>query len=660
MLKRRIIVWLAALAATALCNPATAVGSDPVIAAAGDIACDPANSNYNAGLGTATSCRQQYTSDLLADQGLAAVLPLGDNQYEDGALLKYQTVFHATWGRVDPIIRPVPGNHEYAPGAAGYFDYFDGINQSNGPAGERGKGYYSVDVGTWHLIALNSNCGAIDAGSASDGCAAGSPQELWLKSDLALHTNSCLLAYWHHPLFTSAWVGSATSMRPIWQDLYDAHADVVLNGHAHAYERFALQDPNGLADAAHGTREFVVGTGGEDHHAFNATPADNSEVRNSDTFGVLDLTLHPRSYNWQFVPEAGATFTDTGSYSCHNPQPAPAAPSIAAPADNSYSNTGTVALSGTAEANSTVTVYDGATSKATTTANYSGSWSKTLSSVADGAHSYTATATDAASNTSPPSTAVTVTVDTASPSSSASSPQSSNSTTITASYSAADNGSSSGLASVELWAKRPGESSYSKAATDTAPASTGSFSYNASAGDGSYSFYTIAVDNAANREAAPANPDSSTQLDTAAPATGGGGSVTDGGSATLTTQPPPLSTLPFVHPKAVTTWSIPAIQRLGSGKLLGYVTLGQSNSTVAGDAVADTKTRRALAAKSTVIARSIRRGVKAGRFKVVVRLSTRVRKGLKKLRKAMITLRIIVTPARGRPVIVSRAITLRR
>ena len=208
-----------------------------------------------------------------------------------------------------PITHPAPGNHEYGTsGAAGYFSYFGAA------AGPAGLGYYSYDIGTWHLISLNSNCGSVG------GCNPGSPQETWLKADLAAHAGRCTLAYWHHPHFTSGPHGNddGGGTGAFWDDLYASGADVVLNGHDHDYERFGLQTPTGAPDPAHGIREFVVGTGGRSHYSFKS-PQPNSEVRNQDTFGVLVLTLHPASYDWRFVPVAGKTFTDAGTTGCHTP-----------------------------------------------------------------------------------------------------------------------------------------------------------------------------------------------------------------------------------------------------------------------------------------------------------------------------------------------------
>jgi acid phosphatase type 7 len=286
------------------------VARDPVIAAAGDIACSPSSGSFNGGLGTASACGQGRTSDLLLNNGLAAVLPLGDNQYEGGELTNYLGSYRPSWGRIGTVTHPALGNHEYGTsGAAGYFDYFNGVGASTGPAGERGKGYYSFGLGAWHLIALNSNCTRVS-------CAAGSPQEQWLRADLAANTDTCTLAYWHHPRFSSGQHGDNPITAPLWQALYDYNADLILSGHDHLYERFAPQTPTGEPDPARGMREFVVGTGGRSHYSFGV-PKPNSEARNSDAFGVLKLTLHPGSYDWNFVPEAGATFTDSGSANCH-------------------------------------------------------------------------------------------------------------------------------------------------------------------------------------------------------------------------------------------------------------------------------------------------------------------------------------------------------
>jgi hypothetical protein len=295
----------------------TLPAADPTIATAGDIGCDPANAAYNGGAGRVTACAQRAVSDLLVGRGFSAVLPLGDNQYYCGGLSDFRASYDPTWGRELAITHPVAGNHEYLPAggtgcdagsaAGGYFSYF------GARAGTPGKGYYSYDVGSWHLIALNAtntNCGSVG------GCDAASPQGAWLAADLAAHPATCTLAYWHDPLFSSGGRANAASSS-FWSALYGAGADVVLNGHDHFYERFAPQTPAGAPDGARGVREFIVGTGGANHTAL-ATIAPNSQLRNTNTFGILKLTLHPASYDWLFVPAAGSGgFTDSGSQACH-------------------------------------------------------------------------------------------------------------------------------------------------------------------------------------------------------------------------------------------------------------------------------------------------------------------------------------------------------
>lgn len=284
-------------------------GPDPQIAAAGDIACDPNDPFFNGGLGTPTNCQQKATSDLVVGTGLAGILPLGDEQYEEGSLSDFQAVYAPTWGRANNLARPVVGNHEYLTGGAtGYFDYFNGVGNATGPAGERGKGYYSFDIGAWHLVALNSNCTQVS-------CAAGSPQETWLRADLRDNATRCTLAFFHHPRFSSGQAGSSANMGALFTALYDANADVVVAGHDHLYERFAPQTPAAVA-STQGLRQFVVGTGGKSFFPWGTIKA-NSEVRNNTTFGVLRLTLRPSSYEWRFVPIAGQSFTDSGSTDCH-------------------------------------------------------------------------------------------------------------------------------------------------------------------------------------------------------------------------------------------------------------------------------------------------------------------------------------------------------
>jgi hypothetical protein len=312
--------WLAGREpAAADAATAAMTSSDPVVFAAGDIACDPRNTSFNGGLGSATRCRHKYTSDLIVKAGASAVLLLGDNQYHCGAYRAWLRSYDPTWGRFKAITRPAIGNHEYLTHgtpdcegedgrAPGYFRYF-------GPAaGDPRKGYYSYDIGAWHLIVLNSQCGEVG------GCGPTSFQGQWLAQDLALHANRCTLAYWHIPLFSSGGRASDNT-RPFWDLLHAAGADLVLTGHDHLYERFAKQRPDGTRDPARGLRQFVVGTGGANHTRIPGAIQRNSQVREESTFGVLRLTLRPASYDWKFVPEAGKTFTDAGTTRCHGAEP---------------------------------------------------------------------------------------------------------------------------------------------------------------------------------------------------------------------------------------------------------------------------------------------------------------------------------------------------
>jgi hypothetical protein len=270
---------------------------DPVIVAAGDISCDPTLQVEPA------ACQQAQTAALVEQIAPDALLPLGDDQYDQGRYGTFLNGYDATWGLLREISHPVPGNHEYeSKGAAGYYQYY-GV-----AAGPAGQGYYSYDIGSWHLIALNANCSFVG------GCGAGSAEERWLAADLASNTQKCILAYWHQPRFSSGEHGDEAIYDAFWRDLYTAHAAIILNGHDHDYERFATQTPD-EQPSPQGIREFVVGTGGKSLRGFNAIQP-TSQVRNSSTFGVLQLTLHSNGYDWKFVPIAGQSFTDSGSGTC--------------------------------------------------------------------------------------------------------------------------------------------------------------------------------------------------------------------------------------------------------------------------------------------------------------------------------------------------------
>ncbi len=258
----------------------------PVLVGAGDIA------NCAGGGDEATAA--------LIDAIPGTVFTTGDNAYPTGRTEDFANCYNPSWGRFKSRTFPTPGNHDYyTTGASAYYSYFGSA------AGNPAKGYYSYNLGSWHIVVLNSEINA----------AAGSTQEQWLRQDLNNNPRVCTLAYWHRPLFSSSSThGNDPRFKPLWQALYDYRAEIVINGHDHTYERFAPQTPAGVA-SPRGIREFVAGMGGYSHYAFGAIQP-NSQVRNSDTYGVLKLSLHAASYDWQFVPEAGKTFTDSGSSNC--------------------------------------------------------------------------------------------------------------------------------------------------------------------------------------------------------------------------------------------------------------------------------------------------------------------------------------------------------
>lgn len=268
------------------------------LAGAGDIA----DCSHSEGV---DSTGGEATAELL--DGIAGtVFTTGDNVYESGTDAEFEECYGPGWGRHKARTYPSPGNHEYyTANASGYFDYFGAA------AGDPGEGYYSYDLGGWHVVVLNSMCENVG------GCEDGSPMLRWLEEDLVVNPKTCTVAYWHHPLFSSGGThGDQAKMKPVWDVLYAANVDVVVNGHDHDYERFAPQDPNGVADSERGIREFVVGTGGASLRPFGEIKP-NSEIRNADTHGVLELTLRPTGYHWEFVPAVSETFTDSGSGSCH-------------------------------------------------------------------------------------------------------------------------------------------------------------------------------------------------------------------------------------------------------------------------------------------------------------------------------------------------------
>jgi len=291
---------LASTTAVLTAEPSVGQTSAVTLVGAGDIAsCD--------------STGDTATAKLLGSIS-GTVFTAGDNAYKEGTRYQFNNCYDPTWGRVKARTKPSVGNHEYrTSGASGYFNYFGAA------AGEPGKGYYSYNRGAWHIVALNSECKYWATGF-KDGPSRCSSQKqadmiAWLKADLAANPTACTLAYFHQPRFSSGYGGNALETRPIWNALYAAHADVVLSGHDHIYERFARQSPSGALDTSRGIRQFTVGTGGVNHGGIGTIKA-NSQVRNTTAYGVLKLRLHSTSYSWRFVPVAGKTFTDSGSNFC--------------------------------------------------------------------------------------------------------------------------------------------------------------------------------------------------------------------------------------------------------------------------------------------------------------------------------------------------------
>jgi len=255
------------------------------------------------GAGDISICGQKgddLTADLLANIP-GTIFTAGDNSNEDGTSYEYLNCFGPSWGRYLDRLYPSPGNHDYGTdNGSAYYDYFPTV------AAVRGKGYYSYDIGSWHIIALNS---VIDTSKDS-------LQVVWLREDLASHPGLCSLAYWHHPRWTSGTSGDNGHTATIWQILYDYDVDVVVNGNEHMYERFAPMDPAGMLDLEHGIREFVAGTGGVSHYLLGEIKT-NSQLRDNTTFGVLKFTLYSDGYAWEFIPVDATGFTDSGTDSCH-------------------------------------------------------------------------------------------------------------------------------------------------------------------------------------------------------------------------------------------------------------------------------------------------------------------------------------------------------
>ncbi len=492
---------------------AAATTTDPVLAAGGDIACIPGTAP------SATHCQEAATGDAVAGINPDYVLPLGDSQYESGTDAEYAGSYAKTvWGTDKGISRPAAGNHEYrTAGATPYYSFF-GAN-----AGDPTKGYYSWNISgpnnsfTWHMIALNSECALLGGGSISQGCGVGSSQETWLKADLAANKNVCTIAYWHRPRFSSSTTTpSSTTYVPFWNDLYNAGADIVLNGHAHDYERFAPQTSSGVADTAKGLREFVVGTGGKDFHTMGG-PIANSVSVNTSAFGILKLTLHAGSYDWRFIAANGYSFNDSGSANCHSAPSADTTPP-AAPTGLTASalNANQVNLSWTASTDNVgvknYNIYRGSngatpTLLTTTTSNATSYTDTTVTGSTP--YTYQVQAIDAAGNFSQLSAVASVTtpptVDTTPPTTP---------TNLQAELVASNEidlgwtgstDSGTGVSGYKVYRKGPGESTFTLLTT-TAGTGPGHNSYQdlTVKPSSAYQYYVTAYDGA-NNESAPSN-----------------------------------------------------------------------------------------------------------------------------------------------------------
>jgi hypothetical protein len=308
------ILVVAALLVYANVSTAAAATSDPVVVVGGDVACSPTDTNYNGGNGVPSYCHSKVTSGLISQINPSNLLMVGDGQYNSGSLSDYQNSYGTTWGQHKAKTNPAVGNHDYGTsGAGGYYSYFGNAasTQQSGCV-KACLGYYSFDVGAWHLVNINSECSRFNGGA---GCAVGSPQQMWLDKDLAAHSNACTIVFDHRPRWSSNSFASA-DIAPLVDVMYKYHVDLLLSGHSHAYERFAPQNPSGGSDLNNGIRQFVVGTGGAFFTGFS-TIVSTSQVHKSNIFGVLKLTLHSNSYDWSFVADSSTPYNDSGTGSCH-------------------------------------------------------------------------------------------------------------------------------------------------------------------------------------------------------------------------------------------------------------------------------------------------------------------------------------------------------
>jgi acid phosphatase type 7 len=296
-----------ASSSTAPARPSSAASASPTAIPTPTVPPSPASAAVLVGAGDIGDCTRSDDSRTAAllDGIEGTVFTAGDNAYEDGTPEQFATCYDEAWGRHRDRTRPATGNHDWHDDLGGYFSYF-----GDQARGLDGGSWYSYDLGTWHVIVLDSECD--DAG----GCGPDSDQGRWLAADLeASSATTCTVAIWHKPRFSSGMHGNDASVGPFWTALYAAGVDVIVNGHDHDYERFAPQSPDAVADLGRGIRQFVAGTGGTNLRRFHEIRA-HSEFRDSQSHGVLKLTLRPTDYDWEFI-EVGGAVVDRGTDECH-------------------------------------------------------------------------------------------------------------------------------------------------------------------------------------------------------------------------------------------------------------------------------------------------------------------------------------------------------
>ena len=309
-----VLLFAVTSGSIASAKPPTTVG----IAAAGDIACKPDGRYFDGS--NVSFCQFRSVAQAISDEVAAGtvnrVLTLGDDQYHSGSSSEFQNSYDLSWGAFNSLTSPGVGNHEWlTPNAQGFLDYFSATT----PQISLGHYYYSYDLGTWHVIVLDSDCTNLPGSPSNpdNGCVRHSPQMDWLENDLANDSATCTLAYWHHPRFSSGETGDIVKTRPFWVALYAAGADVILTAHRHMYERFAPQDPEGNLDQQNGIVEFVAGTGGADHGVIQNPLDPNEIVRDNTSVGYLHMDLEPGGYAYRFASVADGSFSDTGTGTCH-------------------------------------------------------------------------------------------------------------------------------------------------------------------------------------------------------------------------------------------------------------------------------------------------------------------------------------------------------